>query len=376
MTNNRQTRIIFLLALSVVTIWFCYVIARPFLKPVFMACVLAIVFYPVHTRLHKLIRPPNVAALLSTLLVLLLLIIPAVLLGAAIQREIAAAYQSLNPGGAQDGSLVPGLLKFSEKLNRWLSRFIGESRFDLRAAIQNQLQQISAALLSGIAGLVGNLTSFVVDSVTTFFTLFFLFRDGRTVRRRLMAILPLRPDQVEKLTGGVSRTIVASMYGGLAVALAQGMLISLAFWVLSVPSPILWGLVTALFSFVPIIGSAAVWVPIAIILMFSGHLIKGLLLLAWGAGVVGMADNVVRPLVISEQVKFYPLYIFFALLGGMQAFGLAGLFVGPVVLAIALALFSLWREENHPQCVAAHISKEQPVQSAQSAQSAQSTQSD
>lgn len=349
MTDYRQTRIVFLAAASAVTLWFGYVIARPFLKPIFMACVLAIVFFPFYARLQRLIRLPNVAALLSTLLLLLLLVIPAVLLGAAIEREVTAAYQSLNQQGAQDGGLIPYLLKVSEKINRWFGRYIDASRIDLRAGLQNRLQQISAALLAGIAGLLGNLTSFVVDAVITFFTLFFLFRDGRAVKRRLAVLLPLRPDQVEKLTDGVSRTIVASMYGGLAVALAQGLLISLAFRVLSVPSPILWGMVTAVFSFVPLIGSAAVWLPAALILMVSGHLVKGLLLLAWGAGVVAMADNVVRPLIISEQVNFHPLHIFFALLGGVQAFGPVGLFVGPVVLAIATALFSLWREENLQQ---------------------------
>ncbi len=167
--------------------------------------------------------------------------------------------------------------------------------------------------------------------------------------RRLAAIIPLSPVQLEKLTIGVSRTITASMYGGLAVAIAQGLLLGLAFWVLGLPSPALWGMTTAIFSFVPFIGSGAIWLPAAIILMLTGHPVKGLILLAWGAGVVGLADNVVRPLVISEQMRFHPLYVFFALLGGVQAFGVIGLFVGPVALALAEALFSLIREEAHTQ---------------------------
>jgi predicted PurR-regulated permease PerM len=124
------------------------------------------------------------------------------------------------------------------------------------------------------------------------------------------------------------------------------MLLGLAFWVLRLPSPALWGMTTAIFSFVPLVGSGAVWLPAAIILALNGHPVKGLILLAWGAGVVGMADNVVRPLVISGQMRFHPLYVFFALLGGVQAFGVIGLFVGPAALALAHALFSLIREET------------------------------
>jgi hypothetical protein len=108
-------------------------------------------------------------------------------------------------------------------------------------------------------------------------------------------------------------------------------------------------MVTALFSFVPLVGTAIVWLPAAIILIVIGHPVKGLILLAWGGGVVSMVDNIVRPLVISGQMRFHPLYVFFALLGGVQAFGFIGLFVGPAVLALAYSLFSVVREENQTE---------------------------
>ncbi|MCI0663644.1 MAG: AI-2E family transporter, partial [Acidobacteria bacterium] len=218
-------------------------------------------------------------------------------------------------------------------------------RYDLRGEVLSKLEQATALLLTQLTGVAGNLATFIVNGVIAFFTLFFLFRDGRAVLRRMGVMTPLRPAQLEKLTTEVGKTITAVMYGGLAVALAQGLLTSLAFWVLGLPSPILWGIAAAIFSFVPFIGSSAIWLPASIFLIFSGHWMKGLVLLAWGAGVVGMADNVIRPYVISGQVNFHPLYIFFALLGGVQAFGILGLFIGPVVMAIAQALFGLIREE-------------------------------
>jgi predicted PurR-regulated permease PerM len=349
MNQRRRATIIFLVALGAVTLWFGYLIARPFLKPVFFAVVLAIVFRPLHARLHRLVRSANAAALLSTLCVVLTVVIPAFLLSAALRNELTAAYQSLSAGGAQDGGLITRALQLVEQARMWLGKYVDLSQIDLRAEILDRLQQFSSFLLSQLAGFAGDVTSFVVAAVISFFTLFYLFRDGRAFWRRLSVVIPLSPAQLEKLATGVSDTITSSMYGGLAVAIAQGTLLGLAFWVLGLPSPVLWGMMTAIFSFMPLVGTAMVWLPASIILMLIGHPVKGLILLAWGAGVVSTVDNIIRPLMISEHMRFHPLYVFFALLGGVQAFGVIGLFVGPAVLALATSLFSLVREETHAQ---------------------------
>jgi predicted PurR-regulated permease PerM len=349
MNQRRRATIIFLLALSAVTLWFCYMIARPFLEPVFFAVVLVIVFHPLHARLHRHIRSANAAALLSTLCALLTIIIPAFLLCAALRNELTLIYQSLSASGAQDGGLITHALQQLEHARMWLGKYVDFSQVDLHAELSDRLQKLIAFLLSQLAGFAGDVTSFVVAAGITFFTLFYLFRDGRAFWRRLAVLIPLSPAQFEKLSAGVSRTIASSMYGGLAVAIAQGALLGLSFWVLRLPSPVLWGMMTAFFSFMPLVGTAMVWLPASIILILIGHPVKGLILLVWGAGVVGTVDNILRPLVISEHMRFHPLYVFFALLGGVQAFGVTGLFIGPAVLALTTSLFSLVREEAHTQ---------------------------
>jgi len=349
MNERRRATIIFLVALSGVTLWLCYRIARPFLEPLFFAVVLAIIFHPLHTRLHKVIRNANAAALLSTLGALLTIIIPVILLSVALKHELTAVYQSLSAGGMEDGGLITRALHLMEQARMWLGKYVDLSHVDLRTELLARLQQVTSFLVSQVAGFAGGVASFAVAAVITFFTLFYLFRDGRAFWRRLAKLIPLSPAQLQKLTTGVSSTITASMYGGLAVAIAQGTLMGLAFWVLGLPSPVLWGLVTAFCSLIPLFGTSLVWLPASVILMLVGHPVKGLILLAWGAGVVSMVDNIIRPLVISKQVSFHPLYVFFALLGGVQVFGLMGLFVGPAVLALAQSLFSLVREETHTQ---------------------------
>ncbi len=346
MERKQATTTIFLLALAAVALYFCYIIARPFLSPIFLAVMIAIVFHPVHTRVRMRIRGRNAAALISTFLVLIILVVPAIGLGIVVSREVTGLYQLLSERSAEQGGWNPYVMHAMERLLGWAGRYIDLSTFDLRGTILRWLEGISKFLLSWGARAVGNILSFLGDALVAFFTLFFLFREGSSMRENVAAVLPLNNGQLERLFTGISNSIVANVYGCLAVGMAQGSLASLGFWVLGLPSPVLWGMVTALFSLIPIIGSAAVWGPAVIVLMVGGHWWKGLILLAWGAAVVGQVDSLVRPYVISERANLHTLLVFFALLGGVKAFGIMGLFVGPVVLSVALVVLEMLREMN------------------------------
>jgi predicted PurR-regulated permease PerM len=346
MERKQAATTLFLLALSAIALYFCFVIARPFLSPAFLAVMIAIVFHPVHARIQAHIHSRNTAALISTILVILALIVPAAGLGVVVSHEIRGLYQSLNERSAAQGGWNPWVMHAIDRLATWAGRFVDLSSFDLRGTLLRWLEQISRYLLSWGAWAASNIISFVVDAVITLFTLFFLFREGVSMREHVETVLPLNAAQVERLFTGLSNSIVANVYGCLAVGVAQGTLAGLAFWVLGLPSPVLWGLVTALFSLVPIIGSATVWAPAVIILVVGGHWWKALILLGWGAAVVGQIDSLVRPYVISGRVKLHTLLIFFALLGGVEAFGVMGLFIGPVVLSVTVVVLEMLRETN------------------------------
>jgi predicted PurR-regulated permease PerM len=346
MEKKQATATIFLLVLAATALYFCYVIARPFISPIFFAVMIAIIFHPVHARIQARIRRRNTAALISTILVLFVLVVPAVGLGLVVSQEITGLYRLLNERSAEQGGWNPYVMHAMERLLGWAGRHIDLSALDLRGALLRWLEQISRFLVSWGAQGVSNIISFFADTVIAFFTLFFLFREGGSMRERAAGVVPLNASQVERLVTGIGNSIVANMYGCLAVGVAQGSLASLAFWVLGLPSPVLWGVVTALFSLIPIVGSAAVWGPAVIILVIGGHWWKGLILLGWGAGVVAQVDSLVRPYVISERAKMHTLLVFFALLGGVKAFGVMGLFVGPVVLSIALVVLEMLWETN------------------------------
>jgi predicted PurR-regulated permease PerM len=345
-TVRKQAAVVCLLGVAAIALYLCYLIAKPFLGPLVIAVMLAIVFHPFHARIQLFLRNPNAAAAVSTILVLLVVTIPVVVLGIPVRGELSAVVQSLNQQSGFQGGLSPYLARLGESLLKRLGDYANLSQLDPQAALLRGAEQASRYLLSISAAIVTNLFSFMLDSVVVFFSLFFFFREGNSIRQGLCAMLPLDVIQTERLLAGISETMIANLYGGLAVGAAQGLLTGLAFWVVGLSAPILWALVTALASLVPVVGSALVWGPATILLFLGGHWVKALVLLGWGAAVVGQVDVVVRPYIVGSHIKVHTLLVFFALLGGVEAFGIVGIFIGPVVLSVTMAVLDMLRTTN------------------------------
>ena len=179
--------------------------------------------------------------------------------------------------------------------------------------------------------------------MVTLFSLFFLFRDGHHLKQQLIRLMPLEPAMAKRLFGDVGQSVVANFYGIGAVALSQGSLTGLIFFLLGLPSPLLWAAAAALFSMIPLLGPAIIWAPAALVLGLNGYWGKAAILAAFGVGVIGLADNFIRPYVISGRVNLHPLLIFVSLLGGAQAFGFLGLFIGPAALSLVMTILELLR---------------------------------
>jgi predicted PurR-regulated permease PerM len=337
---------VFLLVLAAIALYFCYVIARPFLAPIFLALMIAIVFHPIHVRIESRIRRRNLAGLTSTLLVLIAFVLPTVILGVLAAREAHALYVVLSQRSAEQGGWNPYAMHFVDRCSGWAGHYVDLSKVDIRGALVRSLEQASHNLFSLGTHFLSNIVSFFLEAIIVFFTLFFLFREGESLKLQLASFLPLRSDQFERLFTGISNSILANVYGCLAVGASQGILMSLAFWALGLPSPVLWGLVTALCSLLPIVGSFVVWGPTTLYLFISGHWVKGLILLLWSAAVVSQIDHLLRTWIISQRANMHPLLMFFALLGGVKAFGALGLFIGPVVVSVTLVALQMLRESN------------------------------
>ena len=205
--------------------------------------------------------------------------------------------------------------------------------------------------LNQISTLIFNQTTVLLKGFSTFiagffspFSLYYLFKDGSGLFKRLKEIVPLPSKEKDLLIQRFKDMIYATIYGGILIAIIQGTLGGLSFWVLGLPSPIFWGAAMALLSFIPIGGTALIWVPTSIILLIGGAVLRGLILLALGVFVISMVDNLLRPFFISSKTKIHPLLLFFAVLGGIQAFGLIGLVAGPLIATLFLTMVEIYTQ--------------------------------
>jgi predicted PurR-regulated permease PerM len=346
---RQQANTWFLLALAALALYLSYLVAQPFLNAIFAAVVLAVVFHPLHTRIYPSIARPSLAATISTVLVILVVAVPAVVLTIIVTRELGDLYGVLSERSAAEGGVGAYVIKLLQPLTRLVGRYIDLSRLDIRSTLLGWVDAASRYLIAASGRVVSNVLFISLETVVVFFTLFFLFRDGLSFQRRIAAVLPLTSEQSTRLVSRISETIVASVYGGIAVGIAQGLLTGLAFWILGVSSPVLWGVVAALASLIPVVGTGLVWAPAAVVLAIGGHWVRALILLAWGGAVVAQIDAVVRPYIISGRAKMHNLLIFFALLGGVKAFGFMGIFIGPVIVSVTIVLMDMLREVKENQ---------------------------
>ena len=221
MPKNRATSV-FLLCLTVIALYGCYLLVAPFFKSILFASVVTILFYPIHSKIRDRLRNQTVAALLTTLIVISLIVFSAGLLGRALATGVHEIYDSLNANGDGRERLGVYLVGLSERAVILVGRYLPISSPDLRTAAMNQIQKGVAMIVNSTAGLVGGIASAIVNAVISFFILFFLFRDGRSMLRRSYVLLPLRVDQVRGLYARIEETLQAIVYGSIAMAALQG----------------------------------------------------------------------------------------------------------------------------------------------------------
>jgi predicted PurR-regulated permease PerM len=342
MRKNLARWIALMLALAF-ALYLCWLMLRPFVSVLAWAVVLVVLFFPVHRRLVARTGRPATSALVSCVLVILVILIPLSLVGLALVREFSSAANSLqdftvsllDPNNATVGRILG-----------WIGRYVDTGQLRDPQTIRQYLEGMTGTIAQSTVGLVGGAIGAVVQVFFIIFTMYYLFRDGQRIVSALPSILPLETEQSEEIFARTKDVIGASVYGVLVIALIQGVLGGLAFWALGLPSPLVWGVVMTFLSLIPMAGSFVVWVPAALYLAATGQWVKAGLLVFWGAVVIGTVDNFLRPKLVGERTKLHELFIFFSVLGGLHVFGVLGLVLGPVVLAITIALIDVARHAD------------------------------
>ncbi|WP_447601591.1 AI-2E family transporter [Nitrospira sp. Nam80] len=353
--SRKQIFSVTFFSILVVLIWQLGVILSPFFYPILWAVILAATFYPLHaTVLNRLNGRRHIAAVLMTSMVMAIAVLPAVYLIFLGINEAVQAYETatqwFREGRLRDVgvaiSQLPVVGRWSQEL---FGRLILSNSGNLESSFLEGGKVVSTFLLSQGADLAKNALLFLTDFFVMMFTLFFLFRDGDRLYKGLYGAIPLDPDHKAKIFERMDGTIKAVVQGTLVTALAQGTAAGITYWALGVPFSIFFGALSAVLSLLPFGGTAVVWIPIAIYLFFSGSIVKGLVMVVVGAGLVGLMDNVLQPLLIGTRAQLPMLFLFFASLGGLASFGLIGLFVGPILLAVVLELFRIYQDEFQDQ---------------------------
>jgi len=314
-----------LVAFILVGIYLSWLVLSVFLVALTWAAIFGVLFQHTQTRLSARLGP-NRAAVLTTILVGVAIVAPALLLVAALAREAPQVSEYLKES--------------SQTMPRQLQRLWDAIRLRSPVAIPADPtdllttagQRVLAFLAPRAGAFLADFLSTLGTLVSMLFALFFMLRDGDAISQHVRDVLPFSEHERDRLMSDTRDLIVASVGAGLIVAVAQGCIGSIAFWLVGIPAPLFWGVVMAFSSLLPVVGAALVWVPAAIALLFSGAIGHGVLLLVIGVFGISMADNVLRPLLLSGRTSMSGFVVFFGLLGGAAAFGFIGLVIGPIIL--------------------------------------------
>lgn len=339
----------FTIGFALLLVYVLWLIFRPFLSPILWAILLAFMLFPVNAALRRRFRGRRgVAALLLTLVVLVGVVAPSILLGALFVRQagelsgritsVANEYRIEQP---QDVFRVPAVGRIvawidaktpltAAQVHDWV---VGGAKSILEFAVGR-----SKDILLGALG-------FVASMVLMLFILYFFLRDGDEMAAEFLGVLPVARERKARLVEHLSQVTKAVVYGSLLTALVQGALVGVAFQVCGLPTPVVFGVIAGIAALLPVGGTAFVWAPGAVALAMQGRWPAAIGLAAWGALIVGSSDNVLRPMLISGRAQISTLPVFFGVLGGIAAFGPIGMFLGPVVLALALALVRFTKGE-------------------------------
>jgi predicted PurR-regulated permease PerM len=340
MPIDRNVRWWVLLLVTAVLLYLCWRMVQPFLSVILWATVLVILFHPVHRRLLERTRRPWLAALISCVLVILIILVPVTLITLAVVNELSNAVDTLQQGA---NYLLDPNSPGTGRILTFLSQYIDINHLRSEEFLVERIRGVSGQLAGRTLGFIGGIVGAIVQMFFVIFTMYYFFRDGENISRTVRDSLPLERDQADSVMSRTREVIDASVYGVITIAIIQGTLGGLAFWALGVRSAIIWAVVMTFLSMVPMLGAFIVWVPAAIYLALSGHYVKALMLAAWGTLVIGMIDNFLRPKLVGSRTRLHELLIFFSVLGGLNVFGVLGVVLGPVVLAITLSLIDVYR---------------------------------
>ncbi|MBK8981866.1 MAG: AI-2E family transporter [Ignavibacteria bacterium] len=343
--RKKLAQFILLMFFTGLMLYICWLMLAPFVSVLLWSAILVIIFHPVYDRLMKKTGKHALSALVTIFVSFLTFIIPLFFVSAAVINELAG-FASITMDEIQQTINDPRH-SWLGNFYTYISGFVNLDNVLKPEDIKAFVSKISEVMLSASLIFVEGVLGMLVGILLAIFSMFYLFRDGKKIVNDLPGILPMESDQAKELIRKTSGIINATLRGSLFVAVIQGVLAGIIFWILGIPSFILLGTLAMFFSLIPTGGTAFVTVPVIIVLFASGDITKAIILTVYASVVIGMVDNFLLPKLINSRTKMNELFVFFSVIGGLQLFGILGIFMGPVILAIAFGLLTLFKGEKN-----------------------------
>jgi predicted PurR-regulated permease PerM len=329
--------------------WLAFLIFKPFLTAILAAAVLAAMFRGTYRKLLGMTNDREMtSALMTIIFVILIVFLPLfTILGMSI-NEATLFFQRFSNVNSAAPEMLASTLDWARHSIPYVETIFGVEAFNMESLIGN-IRGFGGNLLGFVEVLYHSVVDFAVWTFILFFTLYYFLTDGEKALAYVMRLSPLRNEHEALLLKKFVSMSRATLKGTLIIGLVQGLIGGLTFLVVGVPSAILWGLLMAVLSVVPAVGSALVWVPTGILLIASGHIWQGITVLVVGGGIISMIDNILRPELVGKDTEMHPLMVFFATIGGISLFGFPGFVIGPIIMALFLALWEIYAIEFRGQ---------------------------
>jgi predicted PurR-regulated permease PerM len=344
LTLEQRVFLGFVAAVSVAMAW----ITAPFYGAILWGIVTAIVFWPLNNRLHAALpNSPNLSAFATLLAVIAIVIVPTILIGSLLIEQALSTYARIE---AQKIDFSRVISEFQAALPPSVESFLDRNGFGNMQAIQTKLATVatSGARIAATQALSfgqGAFSFFISLSIMLYLT-FFLLRDGVRLTRTIGDRIPLAVQQRRDLFDKFATVIRATIKGSIVVAVVQGLIGGIVFWIIGIEAPLLWGVVMGFLSLLPAIGTGLIWVPVAIYLFATGQIWQGAVLAGCGVFIIGMVDNVLRPILVGKDTRMPDYVVLISTLGGISVMGINGFIVGPVIAALFIAAWDIFLAER------------------------------
>jgi predicted PurR-regulated permease PerM len=340
---KKVQSLIFFCLLGLVTLVFIYLL-KPFFKPLFWAAVIAGISKPLYDRLLKKLKRPNLSASLMLGLVALMILLPAGIIASLLVSESVQIYNAISADKGLIEQKVRDALAMATN-HPYISQFNVDDQFFIdkfRDAIKN----VANYIIVHLSGYTQNTVVFLIQFGVMIYTLYFFFRDGDRILKRVLRMCFLESGRGRILYEHFVATARATLKATLLLGGLQGISGGLIFYITGIEGALIWGLLMVVLAILPGIGCAIIWAPAGILMLIGGHIWEGIVILTFGALVISMADNLLRPILIGGDVAMHPLLIFLSTLGGLVVFGLSGFVIGPIIASLFLAIWDMYDQSS------------------------------